>query len=64
MWDLILALFPKELPEFHVLLLELGPNQCFICGFIFYFNVCFTTLLPFRFKHLCFSKFCMIILVH
>lgn len=39
MWDLILALFPNELPEFHVLLLELGPNQCclfcFICGFIF-----------------------------
>lgn len=34
------------------------------CGFIFYFNVCFTTLLPFRSKHLCFSKFCMIILVH
>lgn len=68
MCDLILASFPKELPEFRVLLLELGPNQCclfcFICGFIFYFNVCFTTLLPFRSKHLCFSKFCMIILVH
>lgn len=32
MCDLILASFPKELPEFRVLLLELGPNQC--CRFV------------------------------